>query len=30
LTLFVARVGANNANDTFATHNFAVLAKPLD
>src|SRR5439155_25681044 len=30
LTLFVARVGANHANDTSAAHNFAVLAKPFD
>jgi len=25
----MARVGANDANDTLATHNFAVLAKPF-
>ena len=30
LTLFVARVGANDADDTFATHNLAMLAKPFD
>jgi len=25
----MARVAANDANDTFAPHNFAVLAKPF-
>ena len=30
LTLFVARVGANDADDTFATHDLAMLAKPFD
>src|SRR2546430_2823908 len=29
LTLFMARVGTDDANHTFATHNFAVLAKPF-
>src|SRR5438552_845624 len=29
LTLFVARVGTDNANDTSAPHNFAVLAEPF-
>src|SRR5438552_14834443 len=30
LTLFVAGVGADDANDSFATHNLAVLAKSFD
>jgi len=30
LTLLVTRIGADHANDTFATDNLAVSAKTLD
>jgi hypothetical protein len=30
LTLFVPRIGADDTNDTFAAHDFAILAKLLN